>query len=191
MRCTFLIKHKPQQMLNPYTKTDTRLVEEMSRTNASLRREARILSLLPDMIFAVSPSTGAISFHNAQANRVLGHNSLVGGGFYTLLCPPSRPLIRRLVGEGDSTQSGAVVSAVSSSQSGATSSSSLDRPPSASATPPSSTSSSSSSYAPPHRDANALSRNVAACNAKMDKGAGGLRDDVNGDNVTANNANAR
>lgn len=46
------------------------LVEEMTRTNARLKRQALILALLPDLVVAITIE-GEITFCSAQVSRVL------------------------------------------------------------------------------------------------------------------------
>jgi hypothetical protein len=88
------------------------LVEEMTRLNAKLRRQALILSLLPDMVLAIDVD-GVITFCSAQAERILQHNSedLVGAKLSQLLVPPSRDALSRLVDELVATQSKAAANA--------------------------------------------------------------------------------
>ena len=74
------------------------LVEEMTRTNARLRRQALILSLLPDLVIVISPE-GEITFCSAQVERTLKHNldDLVGADIRDLLIPQSRIALGKLV----------------------------------------------------------------------------------------------
>jgi PAS domain-containing protein len=74
------------------------LVEEMTRTNARLKRQALILSLIPDVVVAIS-SDGEITFCNAQAERVLHHkvDDLIGAKLSDLLVPASREALSTLV----------------------------------------------------------------------------------------------
>ena len=74
------------------------LVEEMTRTNARLRRQALILSLLPDLVIVISPE-GEITFCSAQVERVLRHKNedLVGADIRDLLIPESRIALGKLV----------------------------------------------------------------------------------------------
>lgn len=85
-----------------------------------LRRQANILAMLPDMIFVMDASTNVISFCNQRCHDVLGHESLIGEDFYSLLVPPSRPLIGRLLGDVCKEVT-AVVTTSGSSESSATS----------------------------------------------------------------------
>ena len=64
------------------------LVEEMTRTNARLRRQALILSLLPDLVIVISQE-GEITFCSAQVERVLRHkiDDLVGSDIRDVLIP--------------------------------------------------------------------------------------------------------
>ena len=88
------------------------LVEEMTRLNAQLRRQALILSLLPDMVLAIN-ADGVITFCSAQAERILQHNSedLVGAKLSQLLVPSSRDALSGLVDELVATQSKAAANA--------------------------------------------------------------------------------
>eukprot|EP00980_Cylindrotheca_fusiformis_P008881 scaffold1900_cov123-Cylindrotheca_fusiformis.AAC.7 len=74
------------------------LVEEMTRTNARLKRQALILSLIPDLVITVS-SDGEITFCSAQVERVLKHkpDDLVGAKLSDLLVPASREALSSLV----------------------------------------------------------------------------------------------
>ena len=78
----------------------------MTRLNAQLRRQALILSLLPDMVLAIN-ADGVITFCSAQAERILQHNSedLVGAKLSQLLVPSSRDALSGLVDELVATQS--------------------------------------------------------------------------------------
>lgn len=74
------------------------LVEEMTRTNARLKRQALILSLIPDLVVAIS-SNGEITFCSAQVEKVLQHKAddLVGAQLSNLLLPASREALGTLV----------------------------------------------------------------------------------------------
>eukprot|EP00562_Extubocellulus_spinifer_P004363 CAMPEP_0178523822 /NCGR_PEP_ID=MMETSP0696-20121128/29310_1 /TAXON_ID=265572 /ORGANISM="Extubocellulus spinifer, Strain CCMP396" /LENGTH=1354 /DNA_ID=CAMNT_0020155107 /DNA_START=53 /DNA_END=4117 /DNA_ORIENTATION=- len=74
------------------------LVEEMTRMNAMLRRQALILSLLPDMVLAINVD-GVVTFCSAQVERILQHNSddLIGAELAEILLPPTRAVLRQLV----------------------------------------------------------------------------------------------
>ena len=95
------------------------LVEEMTRLNAKLRRQALILSLLPDMVLAIDVD-GVITFCSAQAERILQHSSedLVGAKLSQLLVPPSRDALSRLVDELVATQSKAAANAANAADGG-------------------------------------------------------------------------
>jgi len=75
-------------------------VEEMTRTNARLRRQAMILALLPDLVVVISPE-GEITFASDQVERVLRHDisDMVGAKFHSLLVPASREALNRLIKE--------------------------------------------------------------------------------------------
>lgn len=76
------------------------LVAEMTRTNARLRRQAIILSLLPDLVVAIKVN-GEITFCSAQVERVLRHktNDMVGANISEVLTPTSRTALANLVGK--------------------------------------------------------------------------------------------
>ena len=73
-------------------------VQEMTELNARLKRQALILSLLPDMVIVIGPN-GEISFSSAQVERVLRYDTeeLVGKNISTLIEPASREKLNRLV----------------------------------------------------------------------------------------------
>jgi len=73
------------------------LVEEITRANARLKRQAMILALLPDLVIATTME-GEISFCSAQVERILGHSpdDLVGVNFQRILIPPSREVLQKL-----------------------------------------------------------------------------------------------
>lgn len=74
------------------------LVEEMTRTNAKLRRQAMILALLPDLVIAIKID-GEITFCSAQVERVLRHkiDDMVGANILQILLPSSRDSLFKLV----------------------------------------------------------------------------------------------
>jgi len=74
------------------------LVEEMTRTNAKLRRQAMILALLPDLVIAIKVD-GEITFCSAQVERVLRHkvDDMVGANILQLLLPSCREALFKLV----------------------------------------------------------------------------------------------
>lgn len=76
------------------------LVEEMTKTNARLKRQAMILSLLPDLVISTTPD-GEITFCSAQVERILQYKSedLVGSKLYSLLLPLSRDALKCLIEE--------------------------------------------------------------------------------------------
>jgi PAS domain S-box-containing protein len=105
--------------------------------NQKLQRLSTILEKVPDMIFSVGME-GKIGYVNERVTSVLGFgvDSLVHGDFYSLLVPPSRPLILRLIGDSQaaaaiaapkSTRSNAVSTSVSSVSSGRSTSPSEER----------------------------------------------------------------
>uniref|UniRef100_A0A7S2V9B7 PAS domain-containing protein n=1 Tax=Entomoneis paludosa TaxID=265537 RepID=A0A7S2V9B7_9STRA len=73
-------------------------VQEMTELNARLKRQALILSLLPDMVIAIGES-GDITFCSAQVERVLRFDSaeLVGANLSNLLVPSSKEKLNRLI----------------------------------------------------------------------------------------------
>ena len=87
------------------------LVEEMTKTNARLKRQALILALLPDLVIAIT-TDGEITFCSAQVERVLQHqiDDLIGAKLQSLIAPNSRDtlqkLIEELVGSNGSRDSG-------------------------------------------------------------------------------------
>lgn len=74
------------------------LVDEMTKTNARLRRQAMILALLPDLVITINLE-GDITFCNAQVERVLGYNTdeLIGAKLHQLLEPASRNALDSLI----------------------------------------------------------------------------------------------
>jgi hypothetical protein len=78
------------------------LVAEMTKTNARLRRQAVILSLLPDLVIAIQED-GTMTFCSAQVERVLRHkvSHMIGASIGDILTPASRTslfaLIKKLV----------------------------------------------------------------------------------------------
>eukprot|EP00429_Kryptoperidinium_foliaceum_P036771 CAMPEP_0176159588 /NCGR_PEP_ID=MMETSP0120_2-20121206/81640_1 /TAXON_ID=160619 /ORGANISM="Kryptoperidinium foliaceum, Strain CCMP 1326" /LENGTH=786 /DNA_ID=CAMNT_0017497013 /DNA_START=300 /DNA_END=2660 /DNA_ORIENTATION=+ len=73
------------------------LVEEMTRTNVRLKRQALILALLPDLVVATTME-GEITFCSAQVERLLGHRAedLVGLHLERLLVPSSQDALKKL-----------------------------------------------------------------------------------------------
>lgn len=76
------------------------LVEEMTKTNARLKKHAMILALLPDLVISTTVD-GMITFCSAQAERILQFKSddLVGGNLFDLLVPLSRHSCRSHIEE--------------------------------------------------------------------------------------------
>lgn len=76
------------------------LVEEMTRTNARLKRQALILELLPDLVIATNLD-GVISFCSAQVENVLKHKhyELLGASLNKLLVPASRDIFTSIIKE--------------------------------------------------------------------------------------------
>lgn len=74
------------------------LVEEMTRTNARLKRQAQILSLLPDLVMATTVD-GTITFSSAQVENVLRYDAddLMDVKFETLVVPRSKEVFHGLV----------------------------------------------------------------------------------------------
>lgn len=163
---------------------------------STILSQAVILNFLPDMIFAVNGGTGRITFCSGKVTKILLHSeeSLLASSFYSLMLPHSVPIIKRLISntlrtnekEGKGIRGAKEARDVSDM-----SSSSIARSNS-----PSSNDSSNAL----HNDAlnnSSLNRNVLAHKSAMNdkQGAKGngddLKDDVNGEKVTRNNANAR
>mmetsp|Transcript_26931 Transcript_26931/g.59145 ORF Transcript_26931/g.59145 Transcript_26931/m.59145 type:complete len:811 (+) Transcript_26931:211-2643(+) len=76
------------------------LVEEMTKTNARLKKQAMILALLPDLVMTTTID-GEITFCSAQAERILRYKTddLVGAKLYNLLVPSSRHALKTLIEE--------------------------------------------------------------------------------------------
>jgi len=76
------------------------LVQEMTETNARLKRQALILALLPDMVIVIDVE-GEITFCSAQVERILRHKTddVVGAKLADLLVPSSRTALTKLVNE--------------------------------------------------------------------------------------------
>jgi hypothetical protein len=76
------------------------LVQEMTETNARLKRQALILALLPDLVIVIDVE-GEITFCSAQVERVLRHKNedLIGAKLSNLLVPSSRDALQNLVSE--------------------------------------------------------------------------------------------
>jgi len=76
------------------------LVEEMTKTNARLKKQAMILALLPDLVITTTVE-GEITFCSAQADRILQYQSddLLGKKLYDLLVPSSRTALKSLIEE--------------------------------------------------------------------------------------------
>ena len=74
------------------------LIDELTADNARLRRQALILSHLPDPIIAIGLD-GKIKFANVQLARVLKHNvsDLEGASINDILVPECHAAIRRLI----------------------------------------------------------------------------------------------
>lgn len=74
------------------------LVAEMTKTNARLRRQAVILSLLPDLVIAITDD-GTITFCSTQVERVLHHkvSNMIGANIEDVLTPASRTALSALI----------------------------------------------------------------------------------------------
>lgn len=74
------------------------LIEELTRDNARLRRQALILSYLPDPVVAISPK-GTIVFCSMQVEKVLKHSvkDLVGANIEDIMVPSPKESMRRLI----------------------------------------------------------------------------------------------
>jgi PAS domain-containing protein len=88
------------------------LIEEMTKDNARLRREAMILSFLPDPVLAIS-TDGVITFCSTQIERVLKHkvDHLTGANIEEIIVPSSRESIRRMIHDLSTAQQKALSSA--------------------------------------------------------------------------------
>jgi hypothetical protein len=82
------------------------LMEEMAEVNARLRRQALILSLLPDLVIVIDPHDDCvISFCSAQVENILRHSvdDVIGARLTDLLVPASKAklqlLVKQLVGQ--------------------------------------------------------------------------------------------
>eukprot|EP00586_Coscinodiscus_wailesii_P012743 CAMPEP_0172520702 /NCGR_PEP_ID=MMETSP1066-20121228/292157_1 /TAXON_ID=671091 /ORGANISM="Coscinodiscus wailesii, Strain CCMP2513" /LENGTH=804 /DNA_ID=CAMNT_0013303507 /DNA_START=812 /DNA_END=3226 /DNA_ORIENTATION=- len=75
------------------------LMEEMAKTNQRLKRQALILSLLPDLVVAMSVD-GVITFVSAQVERILQLKveDVIGVNLLDLVEPSSRDALKRLIG---------------------------------------------------------------------------------------------
>jgi hypothetical protein len=74
------------------------LVDEMTKTNARLKKQAMILALLPDLVITTT-TEGEITFCSAQAERILQYKTddLSGEKLYNLLVPSSRHALESLI----------------------------------------------------------------------------------------------
>lgn len=74
------------------------LVAEMTKTNSRLRRQAIILSLLPDLVIAIQED-GTITFCSAQVERVLRHkvSDMIGANISQVLTPASHKALFELI----------------------------------------------------------------------------------------------
>ncbi|GAX24252.1 hypothetical protein FisN_4Lh047 [Fistulifera solaris] len=74
------------------------LVQEMTELNTRLKRQALILSLLPDLVIVVNLD-GVVTFCNEQVERVLSHKGadLVGTKLVNILVPSSRRRLENLM----------------------------------------------------------------------------------------------
>ena len=95
-------KKKAKRLANRKSATTSRArkkayLEEMQRINKILKKQALILSLLPDLVVALTVDC-EISFISAQVERVLNYNAddVVGANMMDLLVPASREALRRL-----------------------------------------------------------------------------------------------
>merc|ERR1740117_1185680 len=70
----------------------------MTKANARLRRQAVILSLLPDLVIAIKDD-GTITFCSTQVERVLHHkvSHMIGANIEDILTPTSRTALSALV----------------------------------------------------------------------------------------------
>lgn len=76
-------------------------VQEMTELNTRLRRQALILSLLPDLVIVLDLQ-GTITFCSAQVERVLRRSiehDLIGADMETILVPESRKELQKLMNQ--------------------------------------------------------------------------------------------
>lgn len=76
------------------------LVKEMTELNIQLRRQALILSLLPDIVIAID-DTFKITFCSQQVERALGYatDKMIGVDIEDILAPESKTKLKALVTE--------------------------------------------------------------------------------------------
>jgi PAS domain S-box-containing protein len=76
------------------------LVKEMTELNAQLRRQALILSLIPDIVITIDESS-KITFCSQQVERALGYeiDKITGATISEILIPESRDKLANLVSE--------------------------------------------------------------------------------------------
>ncbi len=98
-------KKKDKRVANRKSASNSRarkkaLVEEMTKTNARLKKQAMILALLPDLVMTTT-TEGEITFCSAQAERILQYKTddLVGAKLFNLLVPKSRNALKSLIEE--------------------------------------------------------------------------------------------
>lgn len=97
------------------------LIEEMTKDNARLRRQALILSFLPDPVVTIS-TDGIITFCSMQVERVLKHDitGLIGANIEDIIVPSSRDSMRRLIRDLIIAEQRATSSSVEDTESGGT-----------------------------------------------------------------------
>eukprot|EP00804_Cyclotella_cryptica_P028272 CCRYP_014615-RB/>CCRYP_014615-RB protein AED:0.09 eAED:0.09 QI:262/1/1/1/0.66/0.5/4/768/588 len=96
-------KRKAKRSANRKSASDSRarkirLIEELTATNAKLRRQALILSYMPDPVAAVGID-GVIKFCSVPMERVLKRKNedLVGSNIEDVLVPKSRAALQKLI----------------------------------------------------------------------------------------------
>jgi PAS domain-containing protein len=96
-------KRKAKRVANRKSASTSRarkkaLVEEMTKINARLKRQALILALLPDLVIAIT-TDGEITFCSDQVQNVLMYNidDLMGAKLRSLVAPDSRDALGSLM----------------------------------------------------------------------------------------------
>lgn len=74
-------------------------LDQMMEQNRSLKKEARILDLLPDIVICVEPTTGRINFASKSCGRKLMYKSdlLAGTSLFSIVSPESHNQLRALL----------------------------------------------------------------------------------------------
>lgn len=149
-------------------------VEEMTKANARLKRQAVILSLLPDLVMAIKLD-GEITFSSAQVGRVLRQDAdnLVGTSINDILVPTSRKDLAQLIDKLVAAEKAALDECKEGDESGGSSNSANN---------------SSAAVVSEQSDQGFPPLSIVKVNSMKNEMH---RDDVTGESVTANNAGAR